>query len=310
MKAAAVAAVLAAALASGCAPEAAEPAPFLDPSELEYVSDYVSFMGRDDRGAVAFALDVNRGRAAETRQLELFGVLWDEGEGWQHVAGLGDLPHPRSSVRMLPDTAGFVFTGTTRTHLRIDSPPNGLTLEIDTVRTAVVRTTETGRFVLGSAPATLRLGDREIRGRVIHEALARRGWNRLVHEEDDLWDAFHGIYLLAGDDGDVYFHTRGGTGHELTGAKEGFARIDGETTRLDEAAIEVTRWTERSGEPRWPDDWTARWDDGEAKLEIRTISRKVVDVWDDGGFAMGIVAGTLTRGGETVPVIGFSEILD
>src|SRR3989454_1248443 len=47
-------------------------------STLIYVSDYFSFVGADQEGRVAFALDNNRGRDGEAFQAEHFVVLHDE----------------------------------------------------------------------------------------------------------------------------------------------------------------------------------------------------------------------------------------
>src|SRR3989441_9773047 len=47
-------------------------------STLIYVSDYFSFVGADQHGRVAFALDNNRGRDGEAFQAEHFVVLHDE----------------------------------------------------------------------------------------------------------------------------------------------------------------------------------------------------------------------------------------
>jgi len=58
-------------------------------STLIYVSDYFSFVGADQHGRVAFALDNNRGRDGEAFQAEHFVVLHDEHEGWTDIAGNG-----------------------------------------------------------------------------------------------------------------------------------------------------------------------------------------------------------------------------
>ncbi len=47
--------------------------------KLTYYSDYFSFIGRDDQGMVAFALDNNRGQDKDSWQAEHFVVLHDEG---------------------------------------------------------------------------------------------------------------------------------------------------------------------------------------------------------------------------------------
>ena len=64
------------------APLASPKAISLPDTALLYVSDYVSFVGEDHHGRVAFALDNNRGRDGESWQAEHFVVLHDEHEGW------------------------------------------------------------------------------------------------------------------------------------------------------------------------------------------------------------------------------------
>ena len=44
--------------------------PALPDTSLLYVSDYISFVGEDSQGRVAFALDNNRGRDGESWQAE------------------------------------------------------------------------------------------------------------------------------------------------------------------------------------------------------------------------------------------------
>jgi len=63
--------------------------PSLPDTSLLYVSDYVSFIGEDSQGHVAFALDNNRGRDGESWQAEHFVVLHDEREGWISLQGTG-----------------------------------------------------------------------------------------------------------------------------------------------------------------------------------------------------------------------------
>ena len=58
-------------------------------TELIYYSNYFSFIGEDEYGKVAFALDNNRGRDGNTWQAEYFFVMHDEHRGWINVSGNG-----------------------------------------------------------------------------------------------------------------------------------------------------------------------------------------------------------------------------
>src|SRR5438445_10535120 len=80
-------------------------------STLMYVSDYFSFVGADQHGRVAFALDNNRGRDGEASQAEHFVVLHDERDGWMDVAGNGPYDNLKKELDRIPDSPFFQSTG-------------------------------------------------------------------------------------------------------------------------------------------------------------------------------------------------------
>src|SRR5437660_12514124 len=80
-------------------------------STLMYVSDYFSFVGADQHGRVAFALDNNRGRDGEAFQAEHFVVLHDEHNGWMDVAGNGAYDNLTKELDRIPDSPFFQFAG-------------------------------------------------------------------------------------------------------------------------------------------------------------------------------------------------------
>src|SRR3989441_341557 len=84
--------------AAGCSGDSAAQEPTT--STLIYVSDYFSFVGADQEGRVAFALDNNRGRDVEAFQAEHFVVLHDERKGWIDVLGSGPYDKDRKSTRL------------------------------------------------------------------------------------------------------------------------------------------------------------------------------------------------------------------
>lgn len=102
-------------------------------AHLAYVSDYFSFVGADDRGRVAFALDNNRGRddaAEETVQAEhLYAVLHVEHEGWQPLEGLGRYAASENLLE-IPDSLAFTFAGSHRSGISIVSATNSLELQV------------------------------------------------------------------------------------------------------------------------------------------------------------------------------------
>src|SRR6266571_354272 len=69
---------------AGCSADSTAQEP--STSTLIYVSDYFSFVGADQVGRVAFALDNNRRRDGEAFQAEHFVVLHDERKGWMGSA--------------------------------------------------------------------------------------------------------------------------------------------------------------------------------------------------------------------------------
>src|SRR5207244_4365034 len=88
-------------------------------STLIYVSDYFSFVGADQHGRVAFALDNNRGRDGEAFQAEHFVVLHDEQDGWMDVAGNGPYDNPKKELARIPDSPFFQFTSATEAGLTL-----------------------------------------------------------------------------------------------------------------------------------------------------------------------------------------------
>ncbi len=56
-------------------------------ARLAYYSDYFSFVGQDEQGWVAFALDTNRGQDGDAYQAEHFIAFFVEGRGWVQLEG-------------------------------------------------------------------------------------------------------------------------------------------------------------------------------------------------------------------------------
>ncbi len=89
--------------------------------KLAYYSDYFSFIGGDEQGMVAFALDNNRGRDGDSWQAEHFVVLHDEKAGWQNVSGDGPYYNVTRQLESIPDSPDFSFIGKPETGLTIRS---------------------------------------------------------------------------------------------------------------------------------------------------------------------------------------------
>ena len=278
-------------------------------ADVAYVSDYISFAGSDAQGRVAFALDTNRGRDGDDYQAEHFVVMHDDEEGWIKIQGDGDYENKGQALAAIPDSGDFRFSGTPAAGLIVTSPTNGLTLTIDPIPERTVQGDAGRIFSMGSAPATLQWHGRTIRGRVIYELLAMANFNRLSGITlGGGFGSFQGLYLRVGENDDFYIHRRqGGEDDELLA----FGVTGDATMHPRNLEFEDTDRTFAPGFYRWPTAWTVHWDaeKGPATLSVRLHDRNLIVTWILGGFAMGIVEGTLVYDGRTVPVYGLGELI-
>jgi hypothetical protein len=176
----------------------------LQAQKLAYYSDYFSFIGSDDRGRVAFALDNNRGRDGDSWQAEHFVVLHDEKRGWQVVSGSGPYYNITRQLETIPNSPNFSFVGTASTGLRIRSGSNALELRIAPMKIQIAEKRGLAEYRLGSAEATLIWGARTLTGRIIHEYLFVPAFNRLTRKYAGEFSDFHGIYASIENVGDIY----------------------------------------------------------------------------------------------------------
>lgn len=293
--------------------------PGLAEARLAYFSDYFSFVGQDARGMVAFALDTNRGQDGEEFQAEHFAVLHAEGEGWRELAGNGPFPNSAGILEVLPDSNHFRFAGTPEAGLLIESPANDLRLRISPIPILLARQHGNDRYRMGSAPATLCWGGRIVEGRVIYEFIHFENWNRLTRTYFGFWKDFHGLYLLlrnpaTGAVGDLYLHRQHSERlASLTGMVDGFAVLAGNILRLDAAVVEVTGRRPAPGFYLWPASWQGRWrgeEEGvDLEFELQMHERETFANWIIGGFAMGIVKGSVHYRGERWQAYGLGEII-
>jgi hypothetical protein len=281
-------------------------------SVLVYVSDYFSFVGADQHGRVAFALDNNRGRDGDAYQAEHVVVLHDEQQGWANVAGNGRFEHVGKELSRIPDSPFFQFQGTPDTGLVVTSETNRLSLKIDPIPQRTRRTHEQSVIRMGSAPAVLTWQGRTIPGRVIYEGLVMPDFNRLTRTYFRLWNEFQGLYVLAGKDGDLYLHSqRSERLAALAGRLVGFAVFDEQTDPLNDLRIEVLSRDWALVFYRWPTAWGITWygSRGPASMTLHLSDRKTIANWVIGGFSMGIVQGELVYAGRTWPVYGLAELI-
>jgi hypothetical protein len=279
---------------------------------LVYVSDYLSFVGQDEQGYVAFALDTNRGRDGDAYQAEHFAVLHDERQGWVDLAGNGVYDNMEKALLGLPDSSFFQFNGTPAAGLSVASPSNQLVLRIAPIPQRHRRADGNATLWMGSTDATLIWHERTIPGRVIYEFVFMPNFNRLTRTYVGMWKGFQGLYLLGGADIDLYLHThRSERLAAWVGTLIGFAAFNGETQALDDLDVMVMDHAFAPGFYRWPTEWSITWrgPQGAGSLSLSLHEHKRIRNWVIGGFAMGIVRGDVTYGGVTKPVYGLAELI-
>lgn len=279
---------------------------------LIYVSDYFSFVGADNQGHVAFALDNNRGRDGEKYQAEHFLVLYDERQGWITLSGNGLYENTKHELKGIPGSPFFSFEGSPRSGLTIVSEGDELTLRIEPIPERTGNRHDGAVTWMGSAAAVLTWKGRVIPGRVIFEYVMMPEFNRLTRTYWGIWKEFQGLYLLADPMNDLYVHSQlSERMAPLIGTLTGFAAFGEDTESLRDLKFEVLNRELALGFYRWPTAWRITWTGpkGPATLLLSQISRKAIGGWGIGGFSMSIVTGELTYAGKTTVIYGLGELI-
>lgn len=284
----------------------------LNQLKLSYYSDYFSFVGWDENGAVAFALDNNRGQDGNSWQAEHFVVLFDEQSGWQAPQGNGAYDNLDRKLSAIPDSDYFTFKGTPAIGFEIDSQLNKLNLKTAPIKTIIDNKQGLSKYRLGSAEATLLWNNREIKGRVIHEHLFLPAFNRLTRSYMGVFDDFHGIYAAVDKTGDFYFHSQKSDFlAPLTGYDEGFLVLNGDAIPLTEFSINTDERKQALGFYRWPMRWTGAFHGSNAdyQFELNLHQKNNIANWVIGGFSMGIVNGELNTKNRVMKIFGLGELI-
>src|SRR4051812_9995460 len=232
----------------------AKTAAMIEAQKLAYVSDYLSFVGSDGRGHVALAIDSNRGKDGDKFQAEHYTAFHDEHDGWQKLTGQELYANPTGELFGIPESKTFRFEGSAAEGWMVTGLKEPLVLKVDPL---VMRTWDENKelfFAMASAPATLTWKGRTIPGRVICELLVMRGSDRLSQKpklSDAIGMRFHGLYLLAGRDGDVYLH-----GAKMKGFNTppvlGFINAGNASAPIGDLTLQTTRHAFAPGFFRWP----------------------------------------------------------
>lgn len=284
-------------------------------STLLYYSDYFSFIGEDEKGRVAFALDNNRGRDGDSWQAEHFVVLHAEQEGrqgWTTVAGNGSYKNQKHELQTIPDSAFFQFEGKPSEGITIHSPKNRLSLKLEPIPFRLKRTHKGGQFLMGSAPGVLEWKGRTLKGRVIYEYLHMPDFNRLTRKYPGMWKDFHGLYAWVEGGGDLYIHHQQGELFKpLVGELVGFAFLDGKDVALEDLRVEVLETQQAKGTYRWPIHWQGGWtiNTKPATFDLKLSELNAISNWVVGGFSMGIITGELSAGERKLFLYGLGELL-
>ena len=285
--------------------------------KLAYHSDYFSFVGRDNIGFVAFAIDNNRGVDGTNYQAENFGVLYDQQSGWVKLLGTGDYDNVHGLLEQIPDSLFFYFEGHATTGLVIRSKENLLTLKIDPLINKLTESRGKRTIKWGVARAVLYWKDRKIPGRIIHEQLVHLDWNRLTRKYANTWDNFQGFYLAL-DKGtpatwqDLYLRSEGAGNNRRS---KGFTTLNDWIVPIYSTSFEAYDKALNFGFFRWPQRWTIEVkpkstdNSTPGQLTLHQVSRENQGNWIIGGFAMTVVKGELFINGTTIPVLGFVELI-
>jgi hypothetical protein len=186
-------------------------------------------------------------------------------------------------------------------------------LRAEPVRYHIDRRVGLAEYRLGSAGAVLTWGNRVIEGRLIYEYLFLPAFNRLSRRYVGGLNDFHGLYLsLEQGAGDLYLHRQSGNGFApLIGWDDAFFALNGLDLSPTAITIDVVSKKPAIGFYRWPVGWQGTFSSGTAShgfgLEITDLHP--ITNWLIGGFAMGIVRGTLDTPDGPKSLIGLAELI-
>ena len=279
-----------------------------------YYSDYISFVGSDERGYVYLAHDNNRGQTGDQYFADHWIAMYDDATGWVDIAGSAHYPNREKLLSSIPDSEHFQFSGRAETGLSFNSASNNMALSIEPLPRTLLRENADGVFWVGGAPATFVWKGRKLHGRVLFEYLQRHNWNRFTEAFEANWRNFNGLYLMTSTGADFYvhYHEREG-GSDLTGRLVGLASwaVPAPVSNLDFEIASTVAVPWRSY--RCPSRWRVDFDHAGRswRLELFTAERRNIADWTTGGFFMSTVEGRISalKGSEQLDVIGWAELL-
>jgi hypothetical protein len=107
-------------------------------------------------------------------------------------------------LQHIPTLSFFQIYGIPQTGLTIVSPPNDLTVSVESIPNWLDQVYQEGRYWLGSAAAVLQWKGRTLKSRVMYEYFMIPEFNRLSRNFWGLWKHFQGLYIVIEGLGDLY----------------------------------------------------------------------------------------------------------
>ncbi len=287
-------------------------------AEIATFSDYFSFVGIDEIGHVAFAIDLNRDRYQKKYFADTFVALHEQHTGFVKLDGRGDHPNPQGELVSIPSSEYFEVTETANGGFQIKGKKDDLALMVDPPTQVTGQSDGSTIYAMRVAGATLNWRGRQLKGRVIIEHLVsttlskRAGlgmFGLLLRNSFGGGDGFQGLYLITDDGRDIYIQNSDMNLKNTNLPKMiGFVGIGGGKFDVSEnLVLEVSERQQGVGVYRRPVAWKANW--GKNVLNCRETTRKSFSNWFLGGFAMGIVEGEIFIDGVRHKVYGWSEII-
>jgi hypothetical protein len=264
--------------------------------EKRYHSDYFSFIGSDAQGTVYLAHDNNRGQTGDRFFADHWIMMWADGQGVVPIVGSQHYPNPGKLLEYIPDSENFQFRGSIADGMRMMSASNEIDMTVEGLKPILRRQQLDDDYWIGAAAATMKWKGRMLRGRVIFESIARKGYNRFTSDFGANWNNFNGLYLLTEEGGDVYlrYHEKVTPG---VPRESGMATLerDGVLTDIDFRITESRAHENRAY--RWPTKWSVDFTHNNARWQLagETKALEIVADWDRGGFAMSVINGQIAK---------------
>lgn len=280
------------------------------PPPVSYTENFL-FVGRDIQGFVSFAIENKRIKNGEQYFIDSFIVLHDEKRGWIELEGNGRSENKNKVLKNLTDSPYFRFDGSREEGFKIISAKNDLALITDGIVMRISRSDYEGLYQKGSAKATLQWKDRNLKGRVLYGYLYNPGFKRFSRSAFSLYDDFYGIYLIVEPGGEIYFHHRDGKPSSIAKKWDGFLFLNEQTLVDSFRKVEIKNSKQGFGFYRWPLGWegTISLDGHAISIKVQTTAFKKIRGWVFGGFALSIVQGRISLGGEEKALYGFAELI-